>query len=142
MYNLGIPGDTSEGVLERFERELLVRDYEVIICAIGINDSRCIEAEDTNQTPIEQFAENIQELIHLGKKYASKVIFIGLTPIWDGCVNETREDGKRYFYSNIVIQKFDTILRESCEQYCIPVIEVMDCIQSEHLSDGLHPNQA
>ncbi len=43
IYNVGVSGDTSELVLERFENEIKARlsdeGEDIIIISIGINDS-------------------------------------------------------------------------------------------------------
>ena len=39
IYNLGIEGDTSENLIKRFEVECKARKINVVLFAIGINDS-------------------------------------------------------------------------------------------------------
>src|SRR3989344_2210257 len=82
VYNLGVSGDTSRDVLERFDSETKNRlegsnDEIVIVLAIGSNDS--IVNNKTNKTniPIEDFSSNVEQLILKAKKYADKVIFVG-----------------------------------------------------------------
>ena len=43
VYNLGISGDTTENLLKRFMNECKVREPEIIIFAIGVNDSAIIQ---------------------------------------------------------------------------------------------------
>ncbi len=39
VYNLGVDSDTTDNLLGRFDAEARTRDPEIIIFAIGINDS-------------------------------------------------------------------------------------------------------
>lgn len=39
VYNLGIDADTSEWLLSRIESETLAREPDIVVIAIGINDS-------------------------------------------------------------------------------------------------------
>jgi len=84
VYNLGISGNSSKNLLERFEFETKQRLKEseetIIVFAIGINDSYFVHSENSHRVPINKFKENIQKLTDLAKKFSSKIIFVGLTP--------------------------------------------------------------
>ena len=118
-YNLGISGNDSNDLLERFEFETKQRLEEsediIIIFAIGINDSQFIRNENKHKTPIEKFKENIQSLINIAKKFTSKIVFVGLTP-----VDETRTTpipwNTKICYKNEYIKKYDEIIKTICEK--------------------------
>ncbi|KKQ27461.1 MAG: Lipolytic protein G-D-S-L family, partial [Candidatus Magasanikbacteria bacterium GW2011_GWC2_37_14] len=63
VYNLGVSGDTTNDLLIRFNTECLARNRhpQIIIFAIGINDSQYINATDNPRTPIEKFQNNLVE---------------------------------------------------------------------------------
>jgi len=42
IYNLGISGNTTDGLLKMIENESIPREPEVIVLAIGINDTQYI----------------------------------------------------------------------------------------------------
>lgn len=147
-YNLGIPGDTSSGLLERFETELIPRfnpDEEIIILiAIGINDSRFYKSANEYETELGVFQQNIWDLWEIAKKYTSDVAFVGLTP-----VDEERTDPLFWetdaIYKNEYIEKYDSVIKEFCESRQTPFIDIFNNLKDMDIKslmeDGIHPNQ-
>ena len=85
LYNLGISGDTSSGILRRFEKELLQRYGEtdqtlVVVFEVGVNDSMYINDKKEFQVSKTIFESNIGKLFDLAKKYTDRVVFVGGTP--------------------------------------------------------------
>jgi len=98
VYNLGISGDNSENLLERFELEIKHRledDKGIIVFAIGLNDSQIGDIE----VDINKFEKNIEELIKIAIKYSSKIVFVGLNPVDESKTNPIPWD-KNMFYKN------------------------------------------
>lgn len=85
VYNLSIDGDTTNGLLKRFESETSPRMWEgektIIVFSIGINDSCFIQTKNIFMISKEKFEENIKKLINLAQKFSSNIVFIGLTPV-------------------------------------------------------------
>lgn len=143
IYNLGISGDTTEGLLNRFENEIKNRidDEEevIIIFAIGINDSQYITQSSIHKVSLEKFKENLETLFSLAKKYTNKVVFVGLTPV-DESKTAPWDLGKEY--KNEYIKKYDEAIKNVCNKNNINYIELFSMLKSkqELLGDGLHPN--
>ncbi len=100
VYNLGVSGDTTDSLLERFQAEAKARlkDSEgVIIISIGVNDSHLFK--NKNCVPLEKFQQNIKRLVSLSKEISSKVIFVGLTPVDETKTTPIPWDKDR-FYKN------------------------------------------
>jgi lysophospholipase L1-like esterase len=147
VYNLGVSGNNSEDLLERFEfetKQRLKEDEEtIIIFAIGINDSQFVHSKDKHGVPIDKFKDNIQKLISLAQKFSSKIIFVGLTP-----VDETKTApipwNADVSYKNEYIQKYNETIKTICEENKIYFIEIFEKLKElnyqELLEDGLHPN--
>jgi len=137
VYNLGIPGDTTKGILERFEFEAQQRvDGEeelILMFAIGINDTRLKEIS------LEKFIGNLNEIIKRAKKLSQKIIFVGLTPV-DESVKEVNMDN----YLNDNIKSYDGVIRSECKEKNILFIDIFDNFSKldykKLLDDGLHPN--
>ncbi len=147
LFNLGIPGDTSTTLLNRFETAIQSRikykypeDKFIIMIAIGINDSRGIDSPTKHQTKKQEFKKNIEELIKIAKKYTKDVIILGLTPV-DETITNPFEDT---YFVNDIIEEYNKILKESTENKAI-FIDIFDELiklnYQELLSDGLHPNK-
>jgi len=151
VYNLGVSGDTTTGLLERFEIECKSRVLEsiesgeqvTIIFSIGINDSLYLHDEKHLRTSPEEFKANIQKLVKLARKFTDKIVFLGLTP-----VDETKTTPILWHtnksYKNEYVQRFDGIAKSVCKEENIPLIEIFDSwIKLDYkklLGDGLHPN--
>lgn len=130
IYNLGVAGNETKDLLNRFENEIKVRKVDVIVFAIGINDVGRDEVS---------FSKNINKLYKMAKKYTSKILFVGLTR-----VDERKTKVLSFFagkkYTNSRIEKLDEIIKDFCQKMGLKHIEVGDLIKNEDLVDGLHPN--
>ncbi len=147
VYNLGVSGDTTEDLLERFEFETthrLEEDEEtIIIFDIGINDSQFIHSQNSNKVPPQEFQGNLQKLINLAQKFSSKIVFVGLFP-----VDETKTIpipwDKDKSYKNEYIKKYNNTIRSMTEENKLYFIDVFNKLLSLNyqilLEDGLHPN--
>lgn len=141
VFNLGISGDTTEGVKKRFDPEFNTRkdkDNETfIIFSIGVNDTQDINGKD--RVVIEQFEKNILYLINNAKKYSNNIIFLGFT-----LVDETKVVplpwNKEKSYFNRKIKIFDNKLREICDKNNITYLSIYNLLTVNDLSDGIHPN--
>lgn len=147
VYTLGISGDSTEDVLERLDFEIEQRTKErdeiILIFAIGINDSQFHNFQKKFKVPPEKFSENLGKLLEVSKKYSSKIIFIGLTPVDDSKVNPIPWH-KAFSYKNEYVKKYNTLIEAFCKKGGISFIELYEEFLAEDykvlLDDGLHPN--
>lgn len=143
IFNLGVSGNSSDGVLARFENETKVRATEELafVFAIGVNDARTKSGE--NYSSPNRYAQNLGEIVKLAKLYSNKILFVGLTP----CVEE-RSNPVSWGdtgYTNSRIKEFDDTLRQFCEENQISFVEIYEPFgkaeaETELLPDSLHPN--
>ena len=145
VYNLGIPGEDSIGLLKRIDTECGARisfkwpeDKYVISVAIGTND--CKLEKNKPRIEIKKFEKNINELINKTKSYKAKVVFIGLFPV-DEKLTLSYENTS---FSNERIKLFNDIIKKSCEKNNILFLNMFETAIKEDyvklLDDGLHPN--
>ena len=138
VYNLGIPGDTSDDLLERYRVECEAREPNSIIFAIGSNDSSCMVGAIENRVPIERYRTNMLKLLRDTKKRADRVVCVGLTPVDEK--HTTPFDGVCTF-SNEQVKLYDTELKNVCIEENILMVDVWSLFNPVNdLSDGLHPN--
>lgn len=143
LYNLGISGNNSNDLLERFESELKCRldntDETIVIFAIGTNDSQYVDEKGNYRVKPEEFKRNIEKLYEQAITVATRVIFVGLTN-----VNESKTMpvtwAKNKFYSNEDLEKYDHIVKEFCVSNNLLFIDMQNLLTREDLADGLHPN--
>lgn len=147
VYNLGVSGDKTPSLLERFESETKARMEEneevILIFAIGINDSYFVHSKNTLMTPPEEFKENIQKLIERAQKISPKIIFVGLTPVDEPKTTPIPWNTDKS-YKNENVKKYNEIIKSVCQDENIHFIEIFDkWLESDYqnlLEDGLHPN--
>ena len=147
LYNLGISGDTTEDILERFDVETRARvrykhegDRHIIIFSIGINDAVLLAEKNVPKIEINIFKNNIQTLIDKSKSYTREVVFIGLTPVDESL----RVDRKGESLINKRVEEFNNAIKEICQENNIPFLDIFQELSKldykKLLDDGLHPN--
>ena len=118
VYNLGVSGEKTPDLLERFNPETKARIKEdeetIVIFAIGINDSYFIHSKNDFMTPIEKFKENIGKLINLAQKFSSKIIFVGLTPVDESRTTPIPWNTDKS-YENESVKKYDEVINSVCK---------------------------
>lgn len=81
IYNLGVSGDATEDLLVRVENELKVREPNIIVFAIGVNDTQFVHSANSNRISEGDFRNNVGKLYVIAKKFTPEIIFVGLTPV-------------------------------------------------------------
>ena len=81
IYNLSLPGGTTSAILERFESEAQTREADAFIFQSGGNDSCLISRNGENNVSVEQFENNVREIITRAQKITGNIIFIGFTNV-------------------------------------------------------------
>lgn len=138
VYQLGIPGNTIHDVLARFVSEVDVREPHVIICAVGMNDSRYRDGDRTPHVAEDIFRVNARALITEAKERAPETFFVGLTPV-DETKTMPYEEG--VYFENRNILRYNAILREITKGAGLAFIEAYNALDVKgDLVDGLHPN--
>ncbi|PJB20707.1 hypothetical protein CO115_00785 [Candidatus Falkowbacteria bacterium CG_4_9_14_3_um_filter_36_9] len=141
VYILGVDGDTSESLLERFNRECFARKLNIIIFAIGINDSLFYNKDiKINLTPLDTYKKNINKLLSKAKEYTEKIIFIGLTKVEDLKTNPFLDSSTGKCYQNSLIIRYNEALEKICLEKNLLFIKIYDLLDNSDLEDGLHPN--
>lgn len=149
VYNLAIDGTTTEQLLTRIEFAIKQRMFEskkdefIFIFSIGINDSQFFNDKKIYRTPPEKFAQNINKLIKIARKFTDKVIFVSLTP-----VDESRVDPIPWrldrSYKNIHIEKYNKIIKDIFDRQNCHFVDVFTELKKQDLKtllrDGIHPD--
>lgn len=138
-YNLGVDGDTTAGLLQRFKVEAEFRNSSIIIFAIGSNDSVFDKAKNIFLVPLDEFEKNIQKLIDGAKKISQTVIFLGA-----GIVDEKKTMplawASDYFQENKNILLYNQKIKEIAEKNKVLYLDIFASLSEKDLEDGVHPN--
>lgn len=136
LYNLGISGETSTDLLNRFTVEATAVRPNKIIFAIGTNDSKFPAEADSNNVQPAEFEQNLNNLIERARRHTDQITFIGLTKV-DDTWSSVR--GSRFL--NEEIEKYDAIIKKVSDENACSFISVIDTVDPKvDLADGLHPN--
>lgn len=146
VYNLGISGDTSRGLITRMEYESSIRikiesEKPIIVIAIGTNDARYITSKKINQVPIEEFRENIATLIKKSKKLTSQIILVSPGKVNESRVNTLPQSTERLF-RNQDLQEYSQVIQQEAEKEEVQFVNVYEEFDENMIldEDGLHPN--
>jgi len=143
VYNLGVPGDDTNDLLQRFDIEVEARLWDIrpgdnflILIAVGVND--CKFDGDKPRMEEKTFENNMKKLLAKAKKFKNaKVACIGIIPVDEKRTQPYEETS----FSNERVTVFNNILKKSCED--IPFFDIFEIMVKEDyptmLEDGLHP---
>lgn len=147
IYPLGVDGDKTVDLLERIKTEVLARtkrgNKHMFIFAIGINDSQYNEKSGEFRVPLDQFEDNIRELIKISREFTDRIIFIGLTPVDEKLSSPTPWNDHKH-YKNEYVRNYNDTLKDICGKEGVDFIGIFErLINSDYeklLKDGLHLN--
>ncbi|MFA6376839.1 MAG: GDSL-type esterase/lipase family protein [Candidatus Paceibacterota bacterium] len=149
IYNLSISGNQTQDIIARMEPELMPRQSEgganIIIFAIGVNDSAFVHSKNDHWVPFREFEDNLRELIRIAKKFSGKIFFLGLPIIDQEIVNPMPWDTDKS-YRNGYVKKYDQSLQTTAKENSIGYIPLFEKLEASGykklLHDGAHPNSA
>jgi len=155
VYNVGVSGDTSCELLERFEFEIKHRLWEredtgekdeiIIIILIGKNDAAFVKSRNSFNISLNDFTENLKQLLTIAKKYSVKIVFVGPSFIDETKTKPTEWDSN-IEYRNKDIEKYNEMIKLSCQEKKIHFINMYEEFKKldykKLLEDGVHPNSA
>lgn len=136
-FNLGIGGETTEGLMNRFEVETKARlspDENLVFFFYGAND--LAERNDLELVSFANFESNLFEVISQAKEFTANIYVVSILPI------SKTVDGIKVFEP-----KFRTTqkIKDLALQNQIEFIDIFSCFnltKEEFLSkDGIHPNE-
>ena len=125
IYGLGIPGETSEGLLKRIDIELKPRNPNTIIIATGINDTIYIKSKNKEAVSQENFIKNIRKIIDIAKKYTNNILILGLTRVIEEHTTPILWNNDEMYF-NRTIEKYDTALAEYCRRDNVEYLKMLE----------------
>lgn len=143
-FNLGIGGETTEGLIKRFEIEMKARyspDENLIFFLYGAND--LAEKNNVELVSLSDFEANLSQMISHAKEFTKNVYLISILPI------SKTVDGinvpERKFRTTQKIELYNQKLKELAAQNDVEFIDIFssfDANKEVFLSkDGVHPNE-
>lgn len=144
MNNLGIGGETTEGLAKRVLTETSVRSFSdrtAIFFAYGANDLAILDG--AHQVPAQKFKANLEYALDIIKKFTGNIYLLNILPISDKIDGIRLASGK--IRHSCDVTAYNSILDEVSGLHSVPLIDVYAVFypQKEFLlsRDGLHPNE-
>ncbi len=140
LYDLGIDGNTTRDVLARFDAEAKARTPQIIMFAVGTNDSLYRKTEDNHEVPLEEFKNNVQQLLDKALALTPKIFFVGLVKGDDSITTPLSRSTTDKCYTKKWIKVYSDAVKGICKERGVEFVEVYDLLKDEDFDDGLHPN--
>lgn len=139
----GVGGDTIYLILDRLEQDALLYKPDILVLAVGINDSRRYTAGRYEVT-LEDFERGLAEFARRLAGNAARVLIVGLTPLDEPRTLPIAED---LHYTQIAANDYDAALRRFAAQHGYGYVPLMPAFEqaggaAQLTADGLHPTPA
>ncbi|MGG6231892.1 SGNH/GDSL hydrolase family protein [Tenacibaculum sp. SDUM215027] len=139
VFNMGIGGETTEGLIKRFTNEfntrLLKDENNIVTLAYGANDIALLNGNNT--VSLEKFSSNLNFCIDYALKQKTTVYLINILPVIEDDNNTKKRSLKD-------ISRYNDVLLSIAQKQNINLIDIYSKfeITKENLLtyDGVHPN--
>lgn len=149
FYNLGIPGETTDGLVQRFKGDVDARERaneeKIFIFAYGANDACLVPSKGKFRVSTDRYYENLRDVLMQAKQYSNKAILLNITPVVDRLtVNPTGKDKSRL---NEYIISYNQQLDRLGQELGVDILDIYSRYmlaghEALFCEDGLHPNEA
>lgn len=146
IFNLGISGETTRGLLKRIEGETLARKWKddptLVVIAIGTNDD-LFEADEQWIKP-DEFRANLEKLVSILTPVTTSMMFIG-NPACDEA-RTTPVSWGDFTYTNLELERSEKAIAKVASAHGLMFVPIFDGFKAklddgeDLLMDGLHPN--
>ena len=103
---LGANAGDSKMVLEYLEEEFKKNTrYDILLINCGLHDVRVDRFSNEIQIGLQEYKRNLSRIMKIAKEMASKIIWVGLTPVIDE-VHNSRDGGFLRFSADV--HKYDS----------------------------------
>jgi lysophospholipase L1-like esterase len=150
-YNLGIPGETTDGLVKRFQTEYLARAKEdgeeesVFFFAFGANDSVFFKSTNEFRVSKDRFVSNLQKVIDSAKSNSKKIALVNIAPADEAvCAERFKERDKVRLNKNV--EDYNRLISEIAKTNGLSLVDVYSAfVETDYKKllseDGLHPNE-
>lgn len=144
VFNLGIGGECTKGLEERFQHEMQTRLAEdgktVVTLGYGAND--VVNNGKGFVTSLETYLSRLEACIKFAKSHNAEPVIINVLPISEVIDGKLNELGKRR--KNADIEIFNEHLLQLSRQHSVVLLDVATPFKKNKegllSSDGVHPN--
>lgn len=144
LFNLGIGGETTEGLLKRMPVELEARnsaDGNLVFISYGANDLAV--KEGVRVVEPEKFRHNIITAIQHAQQFSKDIYLVSILPVSKNIDGVVVSSGK--LRSNEEVVAYNDILNSIAADYSLGYIDFHSALFEDKeillSADGVHPNE-
>lgn len=144
LFNLGIGGETTEGLLKRMPVELEARnstDGNLVFLSYGANDLAI--KEGVQIVSPEKFRNNIIAAVQHAQKFSRDIYLVSILPISKNIDGVVVGSGKLRSNEEVVV--YNGILKNIAAEYSLTYIDFHSALLEDKevflSADGVHPNE-
>ena len=144
LFNLGIGGETTEGLLKRIPHELSARnsaDGNLVFLSYGAND---LAIKDGIQiVNPEKFKNNMSIAIANAKEFSNEIYLVSILPFSQKIDGVVVSSGKKRINQDVVV--YNQILKDLAAEHSLGYIDFYSAFLEDKeillSTDGVHPNE-
>ncbi|WP_082140540.1 SGNH/GDSL hydrolase family protein [Chryseobacterium sp. FH2] len=144
LFNLGIGGETTEGLVKRIPHEMKARnsaDGNIIFLGYGAND---LAVKDGSQmVDPTQFKTNIEAAIQAAELYSDDIYLVSILPISEKIDGKISATGKIRTDEDVLV--YNQILKDISVENSLSYIDFHSVFLDDKeillSADGVHPNE-
>lgn len=144
LFNLGIGGETTEGLLKRIPHELNARnsaDGNIVFISHGANDLAV--KEGVQIVDPEKFKSNMSAAIAYAKEFSNEIYLVSILPFSEKIDGVVVSSGKKRINEDVVV--YNKILKDLAAEHSLGYIDFYAAFLEDKeillSADGVHPNE-
>ncbi|WP_426482446.1 SGNH/GDSL hydrolase family protein [Chryseobacterium sp. R2ACT005] len=144
LFNLGIGGETTEGLLKRIPHELAARnspDGNIVFLSYGANDLAV--KEGIQMVNPEKFRNNIKEAVEHARRFSNEIYLVSILPFSQKIDGVVVSSGKKRINEDVVV--YNKILKDLAAEHSLGYIDFYSAFLEDKeillSADGVHPNE-
>lgn len=144
LFNLGIGGETTEGLLKRMPTELSARnsaDGNLVFLSYGANDLAI--KEGVQVVGREKFKNNIIRAVQHARQFSEDIYLVSVLPVSKHIDGVVVSSGKLRSNEEVII--YNQILKDIAADHSLRYIDFYNAILEDKevllSADGVHPNE-
>lgn len=144
LFNLGIGGETTEGLLKRMPIELSARnsaDGNLVFISYGANDLTI--KDGIHIVEPEKFKENIKIAVQQAKQFSKDIYLVSILPIAKKIDGVVVGSGKLRTNEEVIL--YNQILKDIAAEDSLSYIDFYSALLADKeillSADGVHPNE-
>lgn len=144
LFNLGIGGETTEGLLKRMPVELAARnsaDGNLVFISYGANDLAI--KDGVYSVEPDKFKENIKIAVQHAKQFSKDIYLVSILPIAQKIDGVVVGSGKLRTNEEVIV--YNQILKDIAVENSLSYIDFYNAVLDDKeillSADGVHPNE-